>query len=183
MDGDEFDHHMAHPNQVIKVHLGDLIPYAMHKHDPFVEDFIWFMDDNRHAEPISKELTQTDVPRLIFAERETILAARASSSSGATEVAGRDSSRAAHYSTQEIKRNSQGLRRDELSSSEVLDITIFNLGNLARQTIQHEAEPRMLRLIMNQTSHINDVLLRARLSLLISGTKGECSQLESLQLR
>ena len=42
---------------------------------------------------------------------------------------------------------------DELSSSDVLDITVFNLGNLARQTIQHQAEPRTLRLIMNQTSH------------------------------
>ena len=35
-----------------------------------------------------------------------------------------------------------------------LDVTVFNLGNLARQTIQCQAEPRMLRLIMNQTSHI-----------------------------
>ena len=45
-------------------------------------------------------------------------------------------------------------RKDELSSSDVLDVTVFNLGNLTRQTIQHQAEPRMLRLIMNQTSHI-----------------------------
>ena len=41
-----------------------------------------------------------------------------------------------------------------MGSSDVLDVTVFNLGNLARQTIQHQAEPRMLRLIMNQTSHI-----------------------------
>ena len=41
-----------------------------------------------------------------------------------------------------------------MSSSDVLDVTVFNLGNLARQTIQHQAELRMLRLIMNQTSHI-----------------------------
>ena len=41
-----------------------------------------------------------------------------------------------------------------MSSSDVLDVTVFNLGNLARQTIQHQAEPRMLRLIMNQTSYI-----------------------------
>ena len=54
----------------------------------------------------------------------------------------------------QIKRDRQGLRKDELSSSDVLDVTIFNLGNLARQSIQTQAEPRMLRLIMNQTSHI-----------------------------
>ena len=35
-----------------------------------------------------------------------------------------------------------------------MDVTVFNLGNLARQSIQKQAEPRMLRLIMNQTSHI-----------------------------
>ena len=34
------------------------------------------------------------------------------------------------------------------------DVTVFNPGSLARQTIQHQAEPRMLRFIMNQTSHI-----------------------------
>ena len=114
---------------------------------------MWSMDDNRHAESILKELTETDIPRLmLFADREAIQAVRTSSSRA--EVAGRDSSRAAHYSAQEIKRNRQGLRRDELSSSEVLDVTVFNLGNLARQTIQHQAEPRMLRLIMKQTSHI-----------------------------
>ena len=39
-------------------------------------------------------------------------------------------------------------------SSEVLDITVLNLGNVAQQTIQRQAEPRMLRLITNQTSHI-----------------------------
>ena len=41
-----------------------------------------------------------------------------------------------------------------MSSIDVLDVTVFNLGNLARQSIQRQAEPRMLRLIMNQTSHI-----------------------------
>ena len=54
----------------------------------------------------------------------------------------------------EIKRHRQGLKVDELSSTDVLDVTVFNLGNLARQSIQRQAEPRMLRLIMNQTSHI-----------------------------
>ena len=41
-----------------------------------------------------------------------------------------------------------------MGSSDVLDVTVFNLGNLARQSFQRQAEPRMLRLIMNQTSHI-----------------------------
>ena len=35
-----------------------------------------------------------------------------------------------------------------------MDVTVFNLGNLARQSIQRQAELRMLRLFMNQTSHI-----------------------------
>ena len=119
-----------------------------------MEDFVWSMDDNRHTESIAKELTATELPRLmLFAERETILAARASSS-GAAEVAKRDSSRAEHYSKEEIRRNRQGLRMDERSSSEVLDVTVFSLGNLARQTIQRQAEQSMLHLIMNQTSHI-----------------------------
>ena len=34
---------------------------------------------------------------------------------------------------------------NEMSSSEQLDITVYNLGNLARQTVQHQAEPSLLR--------------------------------------
>ena len=41
-----------------------------------------------------------------------------------------------------------------MGSSDVLDVTVFNLGHLARQTVQRQAEPRMLRLIVNQMSHI-----------------------------
>ena len=54
----------------------------------------------------------------------------------------------------EVKRHREGLKRDEMGSSDVLDVTVFNLGNLAHQAIQRQAEPRMLRLITNQTSHI-----------------------------
>ena len=43
---------------------------------------------------------------------------------------------------------------NEMSSSEQLDVTVYNLGNLARQTSQHEAQPHMLCMLMNQTSHI-----------------------------
>ena len=66
----------------------------------------------------------------------------------------RDLAEQGGLSKTEIKRHRQGLRRGELSSSDVLDVTVFNLGNLARQSIQRQAEPRMLRLIMSQTSHI-----------------------------
>ena len=89
---------------------------------------------------------------------------------------------APHVGDIEVKRHRQGLQTDEMGSSGVLDVTVFNLRDLARQTIQHQAEPRMLRLIMNQTSHIMmfvegtslavnqwDRKLRARHSLLISG--------------
>ena len=98
---------------------------------------------------------------------------RASSSGGAAEVAGRDSSRASRYNAKEIKRNWQGLRRDELSSSEVLDVTVFNLSNLARQTIQHQAESRMLHLIVtrSQTSHVMTLVEGTSLSVSEWGKK------------
>ena len=157
--GEEFNHHFSHPNQSTTVNLADLMPYLddyiICRHHPFVEDFIWSMDDSRHTESISKELTEADVSQLhIFADRATINAARSAASNAAAEVAKRDSSRAVLYSSHEIKRNRQGLREKELSSSEALDITVLKLGDPARQMIQHQADVRMLRLIMNQTSRI-----------------------------
>ena len=159
IDGHEFNHHMQHPNETVKVVQNGLMPYlddyVMNACDLFVEDFIWSMDDSRHTESTSKELTETDVPKLLlFADKDAIQAVRTSSASAAAEVAGRDVTKAAAHSAPEIKRYRQGLRNDELSSSDVLDVTVFNLGNLARQTIQHQAEPRKLSLIMNQTSHM-----------------------------
>ena len=60
--------------------------YIMSAHDPFVEDFDWSVDDSRHTESVSKELTETDVPRLLlFADKDVIQAMRASSSSGPAE--------------------------------------------------------------------------------------------------
>ena len=113
--------------------------YIMNAHDPLVEDFIWSMDDSRHTELKSKDLTETDVPRLLlFADQNVIQAVRTSSSCAAAEVAGCDPARAAQYSATETKRHRQGLRIDKLGSSDVLDVTVFNLGNLARQTIQHQ---------------------------------------------
>ena len=86
----------------------------------------------RHTESTSKELTETDVPKLLlFADRDVTQAVRTTSASSAAEVAGRDATRVAIVSNQEIKRHRQGLRKDELGSSDVLDVTAFNLGNLA----------------------------------------------------
>ena len=34
------------------------------------------------------------------------------------------------FAQAEVKRHRQGLKRDELSSSDVLDVTVFNLGTL-----------------------------------------------------
>ena len=95
MAGGEFNRHMVHPSEVIKVNLGDLTPYldnyVMNTRDPFVKEFAWSMDDSRHTESVSKELTETNILRLmLFADKDVIQALRASSSSGATEVAGRD---------------------------------------------------------------------------------------------
>ena len=113
------------------------------------------MGDNRHTEPKSKELSELDVPRLLlFADQYVIQTVRTTSASSTAEVATRDPTIAPHVGDIEVKRHRQGLRIDEMGSSDVLDVTVFNLGNIARQTIQHQAEPRMLRLIMNQTSHI-----------------------------
>ena len=60
-----------------RVAIPGLLPYLddyiMGAHDPFVEDFHWSMDDNRHTESKSPELTEGDVPNLLlFAEREVI---------------------------------------------------------------------------------------------------------------
>ena len=90
-----------------------------------------------------------------------------STAGSVAQVAGRDTRGARAFAQTEIKRHRQGLRRDELSSSDVLDVTVFNLGNLARQSIQRQAEPRMLRLIVNQTSHI---------MMLVEGTSLSVSQ-------
>ena len=110
------------------------------------------MTNNGTAESKSLELTEGDVPRLLlFADREVIQQVRAGS---VEQVTGRDTRGVRAFAQTEIKRHRQGLRRDELSSSDVLDVTVFNLGNLARQSIQRQAEPRMLRLVVNQTSRI-----------------------------
>ena len=132
----------------MKVALNGLMPYLddyiMNAHDPFVEDFIWSMDDSWHTESVFKELT---VPKLLlFADKDVIQAVRTSSASAAAGLTGRGLTKAGQRNAQEIKRYRQGLRKDELSSSDVLNVTVFNLGNLARQTIQHQAEPRMLHM-------------------------------------
>ena len=87
-------------------------------------------------------------------DRDVINRVRTEAAGSVAQVAGRDTRGARAFAQTEIKRHRQGLKKDELSSSDVLDVTVFNLGNLARQSIQRQAEPRMLRLIMNQTSHI-----------------------------
>ena len=62
-------------------HLDD---YIMGDHDPFVEDFHWSMDDNRHTEPKSPELTEGDVRKLLFfADRDVIRRVRTHAASSA----------------------------------------------------------------------------------------------------
>ena len=153
------DHAHPHAKGYNTVVIHDLLPYLddyiMNAHDPFVEDFIWSMDDNRYTESKSRELTEGDVPDLLlFADKEVINTVRTTAAGSVAQVAGRDPSGARAFAEVEVKRHHQGLKKDERSSSDVLDVTVFNLGNLAHQSIQRQAEPRMLRLIMNQTSHI-----------------------------
>ena len=148
-----------HAKAYTKVAIPGLLPYLddyiMGDHDPFVKDFHWSMDDNGHTEPKSPELTEGDVPKLLlFADRDVIRRVRTQEASSAEPAAWRDVRGSRAFAQTEIKRHRQGLKVDELSSTDVVDVTVFNLGNLARQSIQRQAEPRMLRLIMNQTSHI-----------------------------
>ena len=155
----QFGPEHPHAKDYTKVAIPGLLPYLddyiMGDHDPFVEDFHWSMDDNRHTESKSSELTEGDVPKLLlFADRDVIRRVRTQAAGSAEPAAGRDIRGARAFAQTEIKRHRQGLKVDELSSTDVVDVTVFNLGNLARQSIQRQAEPRMLRLIMNQTSHI-----------------------------
>ena len=142
----EFKFHAGHRQGQHHIVIHDLMPYLddyiMNAHDPFVEDFVWRMDDNRHTESKSKELTEADAPRLLlFADQYVIQTVRTTSASSAAEVARRDPTSAPHVGDTEVKRHRQGLRLDEMGSSDILDVTAFNLGNLARQTIQHQADP------------------------------------------
>ena len=63
----------------------------MGDHDPYVEDFRWSMDDNRHTESKSPELTEGDVPKLLlFADREVIRRVRTQASSSTEPDVRRD---------------------------------------------------------------------------------------------
>ena len=155
----QFGPEHPHAKDYTKVATPGLLPYLddyiIGDHDPFVEDFRWSMDDNRHTESKSPKLTEGDVPKLLlFADRDVIRRVRTQAASSAEPAARRDVRGSRAFAQTEIKRHRQGLKVDELSSTDVVDVTVFNLGNLARQSIQGQAEPRMLRLIMNQTSHI-----------------------------
>ena len=59
-----------HMKNYTKVAIPGLLPYLddyiMGAHDPYVEDFHWSMDDNRHTESQSQELTESDVPNLLL---------------------------------------------------------------------------------------------------------------------
>ena len=148
-----------HMKNYTRVAIPGLLPYLddyiMGAHDPYVEDFHWSMDDNRHTESKSPELTEVDVPNLLlFAPKEVINRVRTQATSSSEPAMRRDLRGSRNFGQAEIKRHRQGLKVEELSSTDVLDVTVFNLGNLARQSVQRQAEPRMLRLIMNQTSHI-----------------------------
>ena len=87
INGHEFDHFVQHPLETAKVVLNGVMPYLddyiMGAHDPFVEDFVWAMDDNRHTDATSKELTETDFPKLLlFAGREVNQAVQLPKSQG-----------------------------------------------------------------------------------------------------
>ena len=134
----QFGPEHPHAKDYTKVAIPGLLPYLddyiMGDHDPFVEDFHWSMDDNRHTESKSPELTEGDVPKLLlFADRDVIRRVRTQAASSAEAAARRDIRGSRAFAQTEIKRHRQGLKVDELSSTDVIDVTVFNLGNLARR--------------------------------------------------
>ena len=111
----EFGPEHPHAKAYTKVAIPGLLPYLddyiTSARDPYVEDFHWSMDDNRHTESQSFELTEGDVPNLLlFAEREVIHRVRTQAAGSVAQVAGRDTRRARAFAQTEIKRHRQGPR-------------------------------------------------------------------------
>ena len=84
-----------HMKNYSKVAIPGLLPYLddyiMGAHDPYVEDFHWSMDDNRHTESQSPELTEGDVPNLLlFAPKEVIDRVRSQATSSSVPAMRRD---------------------------------------------------------------------------------------------
>ena len=156
----QFGPERPHTRNYTKVAIPGLLPYLddyiMGDHDPFVEDFHWSMDDNRHTESKSPELTEGDVPKLLlFADRDVLRRVRTQAAGSAEPADRRDVRGSRAFAQAERKRHRQGLKVDELSSTDVVDVTVFNLGNLVRQSFSETGRAEdVLRLIMNQTSHI-----------------------------
>ena len=101
--GPPHPHAKDYNNVVISNLLPYLDDYIMNAHGPFVEDFIWSMDDNRHTESQSRELTEGDVPDLLlFADREVIDNVRTGAAGSAAQVAGRDQAGAEAFAKVEV---------------------------------------------------------------------------------
>ena len=89
------------------------------------------MDDNRHTESQSPELTESDVSNLLlFAPKEVINRVRSQATSSSEPAMRRDFRGSRNFGQAEIKRHRQGLRVDEMSSTDVLDVTVFNSWQL-----------------------------------------------------
>ena len=158
MDLEDFRHRAGDRQVVHRVVIHDLMPYLddyiMNAHDPLRTSSGPWMTTGTQSPSRRSSPSWMCLGFCFFADQHVIQTVRTTSASSAAEVAGRDPNIAPHVGDIEVKRHRQGLKVDEMGSSDVLDVTVFNLGNPACQTIQHQAEPRMLRLIMNQASHI-----------------------------
>ena len=127
----EFGLEHPHAQATLRLALPGLLPYLddyiMGAHDPFVEDFHWSMDDNRHTESKSPELTEGDVPNLLlFAERDVINRFRTQAVGSVAQVAGETPGVRELWLRQRPSATVKVSGEDELSSSEVLDVTVFN---------------------------------------------------------
>ena len=123
-----------HMKNYTRVAIPGLLPYLddyiMGAHDPYVEDFHWSMDDNRHTESQSPELTEGDVPNLLlFAPKEVINRVRTQATSSSEPAMRRELRGSRNSGQAEIKRHRQGLKVDELSSTDVLDVTVVKRAN------------------------------------------------------
>ena len=116
----EFGPEHPHAKYYTKVAIPGLLPYLddyiMGDHDPFVEDFHWSMDDNRHTESKSPELTEGDVPRLLlFADRDVIRRVRTQAAGSAEQATGRDTRGVRAFAQTEIKRHPIGKVSERMS--------------------------------------------------------------------
>ena len=111
----EFGPEHLHAKAYTKVALSALLPYLddyiMVAHDPFVEDFHWSMDDNRHTEPSHRSSLRATCRIFCLLRKEMSSTVRTEAAGSVAQVAGRDTRGARAFAQTEIKGHRQGQER------------------------------------------------------------------------